>query len=87
MFQNGNTGDISVMCVFFGRAPRHVAHRVQNLIWNKIKICFLIYMRIGRETRRGFKKIYFCVIVKHLKKNSFFNQKKRHLIVYNDCLN
>ena len=35
---------------FLGEALQHAENRVQNLIWNKMKIFFLIYMRIGRET-------------------------------------
>ena len=41
---------------FLGGAPRHAAHRVNNSIQNKINFLSLIYMRIARDTRRGFKK-------------------------------
>ena len=44
---------------FLGGALRHAAHRVQNLVWNKIKNVFLIYVWIFRETREGFEKYCF----------------------------
>ena len=64
---------------FLGGAPRHSAHRVQYLIWNKINFFFLIYMGIARETRRGFKKYPFLCNWQAFEKITHFSTKKTAL--------
>ena len=60
---------------FLEGAPRHAAHRVQNLMWKKTNFFFLIYMRIARERPRGFKKYLFLCNWQAFEKNHFSIKK------------